>query len=212
VLWVETSKGGVSLTCLALWEAVQSDMLSAPVIVSSLVSNAACSAVIVRQLLWHSSEAGCRHSVACVLWSETHFQQADVKRNTPVGFQTFSFTAERWSQDLINWRKSRLRIAESFLWSRYALGLRTNSALLGNLKVHYRVHKRPPLAPIVSYSNLLRTHTRCLRSTLILSSFLMLNAAVGFDVLTTCQPSTVWCSRERLSAAAAQQAKFRQSL
>jgi hypothetical protein len=30
------------------------------------------------------------------------------------------------------------------------------------------------------------------------------NAAVGFDVLTTCQPSTVWCSRERLPAAAAQ--------
>jgi hypothetical protein len=27
------------------------------------------------------------------------------------------------------------------------------------------------------------------------------NAAVGFDVLTTCQPSTVWCSRERLPAA-----------
>jgi hypothetical protein len=34
---------------------------------------------------------------------------------------------------------------------------------------------------------------------------------VGFDVLTTCQPSTVWCSRERLPAAAAQPAKFRQS-
>jgi hypothetical protein len=36
-------------------------------------------------------------------------------------------------------------------------------------------------------------------------------AAVGFDVLTTCQPSTVWCSRERLPAAAAQPAKVRQS-
>jgi hypothetical protein len=36
------------------------------------------------------------------------------------------------------------------------------------------------------------------------------NAAVGFDVLTTCQPSTVWCS-ERLPAAAAQPAKVRQS-
>jgi hypothetical protein len=35
------------------------------------------------------------------------------------------------------------------------------------------------------------------------------NAAVGFDVLTTCQPSTVW---ERLPAAAAQPAKVRQSL
>jgi hypothetical protein len=34
---------------------------------------------------------------------------------------------------------------------------------------------------------------------------------VGFDVLTTYQPSTVWCSRERLPAAAAQPAKFRQS-
>jgi hypothetical protein len=34
---------------------------------------------------------------------------------------------------------------------------------------------------------------------------------VGFDVLTTCQPSTVWCSRERLAAAAAQPAKVRQS-
>jgi hypothetical protein len=34
---------------------------------------------------------------------------------------------------------------------------------------------------------------------------------VGFDVLTTCQPSTVWCSRERLPAAAAQLAKVRQS-
>jgi hypothetical protein len=34
---------------------------------------------------------------------------------------------------------------------------------------------------------------------------------VGFDVLTTCQPSTVWCSRERLPAAAAQPAKVRQS-
>jgi hypothetical protein len=34
------------------------------------------------------------------------------------------------------------------------------------------------------------------------------NAAVGFDVLTT----TVWCSRERLPAAAAQPAKVRQSL
>jgi hypothetical protein len=34
---------------------------------------------------------------------------------------------------------------------------------------------------------------------------------VGFDVLTTCQPSTVWCSRERLPAAAAQPAKARQS-
>jgi hypothetical protein len=30
-------------------------------------------------------------------------------------------------------------------------------------------------------------------------------------VLTTCQPSTVWCSRERLPAAAAQPAKVRQS-
>jgi hypothetical protein len=30
-------------------------------------------------------------------------------------------------------------------------------------------------------------------------------------VLTTCQPSTVWCSRERLPAAAAQPAKARQS-
>jgi hypothetical protein len=37
------------------------------------------------------------------------------------------------------------------------------------------------------------------------------NAAVGFDVLTTCQPNTVWCSRERLPAAAAQPAKARQS-
>jgi hypothetical protein len=27
---------------------------------------------------------------------------------------------------------------------------------------------------------------------------------VGFDLLTTCQPSTVWCSRERLPVAAAQ--------
>jgi hypothetical protein len=34
---------------------------------------------------------------------------------------------------------------------------------------------------------------------------------VGFDVLTTCQPSTVWYSRERLPAAAAQPAKVRQS-
>jgi hypothetical protein len=34
---------------------------------------------------------------------------------------------------------------------------------------------------------------------------------VGFDVLTTCQPSTVWCSRERLPAAAAQPDKVRQS-
>jgi hypothetical protein len=34
---------------------------------------------------------------------------------------------------------------------------------------------------------------------------------VGFDVLTTCQPSTVWCSRERLPAAASQPAKVRQS-
>jgi hypothetical protein len=38
------------------------------------------------------------------------------------------------------------------------------------------------------------------------------NAAVGFDVLATCQPSTVWCSRKRLPAAAAQPAKVRQSL
>jgi hypothetical protein len=30
---------------------------------------------------------------------------------------------------------------------------------------------------------------------------------VGFDVLTTCQPSTVWWSRERLPAAAAQPAQ-----
>jgi hypothetical protein len=30
-------------------------------------------------------------------------------------------------------------------------------------------------------------------------------------VLTTCQPSTVWCSRERRPAAAAQPAKVRQS-
>jgi hypothetical protein len=34
---------------------------------------------------------------------------------------------------------------------------------------------------------------------------------MGFDVPTTCQPSTVWCSRERLPAAAAQPAKVRQS-
>jgi hypothetical protein len=34
---------------------------------------------------------------------------------------------------------------------------------------------------------------------------------VGFDVLTTCQPSTVWCSRERLPAVAAQPAKVRQN-
>jgi hypothetical protein len=33
------------------------------------------------------------------------------------------------------------------------------------------------------------------------------NATVGFDVLTTCQPSTVWYSRERLPAAAAQPAQ-----
>jgi hypothetical protein len=33
------------------------------------------------------------------------------------------------------------------------------------------------------------------------------NAAVGFDVLTTCQPSTIRCSRERLPAAAAQPAQ-----
>jgi hypothetical protein len=38
------------------------------------------------------------------------------------------------------------------------------------------------------------------------------NAAVGFDVLTTCEPSTVWCSRERLPAAAAQPAMVCQSL
>jgi hypothetical protein len=37
------------------------------------------------------------------------------------------------------------------------------------------------------------------------------NAAVGFDVLTTCQPSTVWCSRERLPAVAPQPAKVHQS-
>jgi hypothetical protein len=30
-------------------------------------------------------------------------------------------------------------------------------------------------------------------------------------VLTTCQPSTVWCSRERLPAAATQPVKVRQS-
>jgi hypothetical protein len=30
---------------------------------------------------------------------------------------------------------------------------------------------------------------------------------VGLNVLTTCQPSTVWCSRERLPAAAAQPAQ-----
>jgi hypothetical protein len=30
---------------------------------------------------------------------------------------------------------------------------------------------------------------------------------VGFDVLTACQPSAVWCSRERLPAAAAQPAQ-----
>jgi hypothetical protein len=34
---------------------------------------------------------------------------------------------------------------------------------------------------------------------------------VGFDVLTTCQPSTVWCSRERLPGAAAQPVKVHQS-
>jgi hypothetical protein len=34
---------------------------------------------------------------------------------------------------------------------------------------------------------------------------------VGSDVLTTCQPNTVWCSRERLPAAAAHPAKVRQS-
>jgi hypothetical protein len=34
---------------------------------------------------------------------------------------------------------------------------------------------------------------------------------VGFDVLTTCQSSTVWFSRERLPAVAAQPAKVRQS-
>jgi hypothetical protein len=34
---------------------------------------------------------------------------------------------------------------------------------------------------------------------------------VGFDVLTTYQLSTVWCSGERLPAAAAQPAKVRQS-
>jgi hypothetical protein len=37
------------------------------------------------------------------------------------------------------------------------------------------------------------------------------NAAVGFDVLTSCQPSTVWCSWERMPAAAAQPAKVHQS-
>jgi hypothetical protein len=34
---------------------------------------------------------------------------------------------------------------------------------------------------------------------------------VGFDVLTACQASTVWCSRERLPAAAAQPVKVHQS-
>jgi hypothetical protein len=33
------------------------------------------------------------------------------------------------------------------------------------------------------------------------------NSLNRFDVLTTCQPSTVWCSRERLPAAAAQLAQ-----
>jgi hypothetical protein len=30
--------------------------------------------------------------------------------------------------------------------------------------------------------------------------FLAEHAAVGFDVLTTCQPSTVWCSREKTAS------------
>jgi hypothetical protein len=41
----------------------------------------------------------------------------------------------------------------------------------------------------------------------VINLFSAENAAVGFDVLTTCQPSTVWCSRERLPAAALQPAQ-----
>jgi hypothetical protein len=45
-----------------------------------------------------------------------------------------------------------------------------------------------------------------------LCNFILCITKPRFDVLTTCQPSTVWCSRERLPAAAAQPAKVRQSL
>jgi hypothetical protein len=49
--------------------------------------------------------------------------------------------------------------------------------LLRNPKVHYRVYKSPPLAPILFQFNSLNRHPVSLRSILILSSHLRLEVA-----------------------------------
>jgi hypothetical protein len=51
--------------------------------------------------------------------------------------------------------------------------------LLWNPKVHYRIHKRHPLVPILSQFNPGHILTTYLRSILILSSYLQLNSPIG---------------------------------
>jgi hypothetical protein len=110
--------------------------------------------------------------------------------------------------------------------SRTFVGHRANAELVPKFHVTLHVSHAalPTLTPMfrisVAYSMLTSTLHHMLLSHDFMFQFGVLsngpvwkaeNAAVGFDVLTTCQPSTVWCSRERLPAAAAQPAKVRQS-
>jgi hypothetical protein len=52
-------------------------------------------------------------------------------------------------------------------------------ALLWNTKVHYRVHKRPPLVPILNQVNAVHNFPFCVRSILIVSSCLRVGLPSG---------------------------------